>query len=51
LASRIPEETCTSLNLGCADPDSIRLEDWVGREGEGILLVPKAGETPCRLKP
>jgi nickel-dependent lactate racemase len=51
LASRIPEETCTSLNLGYADPDSIRMEDWTGREGEGILLVPKAGETLYRLKP
>jgi len=51
LASRIPEETCTALNLGYADPDSIRMEDWAGREGEGILLVPKAGETLYRLGP
>jgi lactate racemase len=50
LASRISPEVCAALNLGYADPDSIRLEDWANREDEGILLVPKAGETLYRLE-
>jgi len=44
LASKIPAEVCTRLNLGYLDPATIRLEEWQGREGEGILLVPRAGE-------
>jgi lactate racemase len=51
LASRVPPEVCAALNLGYADPDAIRMEDWANREDEGILLVPKAGETLYRLKP
>ena len=51
LATRIPEERCRRLNLGYLDPDSINLDDWRGREAEGILLVPKAGEMLYRVKP
>ena len=51
LASRVPADVCSALNLGYADPDSIRMEDWANREAEGVLLVPKAGETLYRLKP
>jgi hypothetical protein len=51
LASRVPAEVCAALNLGYADPDAIRVEEWANREDEGILLVPKAGETLYRLKP
>lgn len=51
LASRIPRNVCEELNLGYLDPDSVRLEEWMDREAEGILYVPKAGETLYRLKP
>ncbi|MBN1202774.1 MAG: DUF2088 domain-containing protein [Anaerolineae bacterium] len=50
LASRIPPDECAALNLGYMDPDSIQFEAWQNREDEGILFVPKAGETLYRLK-
>jgi nickel-dependent lactate racemase len=51
LATKIPKERCDRLNLGYLDPDTINLEDWQGREDEGILFVPKAGEMLYRVKP
>ncbi len=51
LATRISEERCRRVNLGYMNPDDIRLDDWRGREAEGIVLVPKAGEMLYRLKP
>ncbi|HKQ04738.1 MAG TPA: lactate racemase domain-containing protein [Blastocatellia bacterium] len=51
LATRIPEERCRRLHLGYLDPAEINIEDWRGREAEGRLLVPKAGEMLYRLKP
>jgi lactate racemase len=51
LATRIPEERCRKVNLGYLDPDSIDLDEWKGREAEGILFVPKAGEMLYRVKP
>jgi lactate racemase len=50
LATGISEERCHRLNLGYLDPDTIHIEDWCGREHEGILVVPRAGETLYRLK-
>ena len=50
LATRIPEERCRRINLGYMDPDSIEPASYAGREDEGILVVPKAGETLHRLK-
>jgi lactate racemase len=51
LATKIPEAVCRRLNLGYLDPEQIDLDDWRGREAEGLLLVPKAGEMLYRLKP
>lgn len=51
LATGIPKERCRSLGLNYIDPASIRLEDWMGREAEGIKLIPRAGETLFRVKP
>jgi nickel-dependent lactate racemase len=51
LATGIPEERCHHVNLNYLNPDSINLEEWKGREDEGILLVPKAGEMLYRVKP
>lgn len=50
LATAIPQDTCRQINLGYRDPSSIRPVDFAGREGEGVLLVPKAGEMLYQLK-
>jgi nickel-dependent lactate racemase len=51
LATKIPRERCERVNLGYLDPDTVNLDEWKGREGEGVLLVPKAGEMLYRVKP
>ena len=52
LATGIPEAECRAVNLGYRDYREIdaHLDDWKGREGQGRLYVPKAGETLYRLK-
>jgi nickel-dependent lactate racemase len=50
LATSIPREICRKINLGYRDPNSIRPQDFAGREDEGVLLVPKAGEMLFHLK-
>jgi hypothetical protein len=50
LATQITCEVCEKINLGYMDPASISPEDYAGREEEGVLYVPKAGETLYRLK-
>jgi nickel-dependent lactate racemase len=50
LASRIPPEVCAKLNLGYLNPDTVDPTEWQNREAEGILYVPKAGETLYRVK-
>ena len=50
LATQIPPEVCESINLGYRDPDTIDPADWMDREEEGYLYVPKAGEMLYRLK-
>jgi len=49
LASKISAEDCAKLNLGYVNPAKINLDEWKGREDEGILFVPKAGEILYRL--
>ena len=50
LATGIPEETCRRINLGYHDPAGIKVEEYMNREDEGILYVPKAGEMLYCLK-
>ncbi|MEE9572532.1 MAG: lactate racemase domain-containing protein [Candidatus Neomarinimicrobiota bacterium] len=50
LATGIPKETCEKINLQYQDPQKIKKEDFIDREDEGILYVPKAGEKLFRLK-
>jgi nickel-dependent lactate racemase len=50
LASKISAEDCAKLNLGYLDPTTIKIEDWINREAEGILYVPKAGEMLYRVR-
>ena len=49
LATGLPEQLCEKINLGYRDPDSIDVDSFGGREDEGVLLVPKAGEILYRL--
>ncbi len=49
LASRISADVCARLNLGYLDPAGIDIAEWKDREDEGILYVPRAGETLYRL--
>ena len=50
LASKISAGDCARLNLGYLDPAKINVNEWVDREDEGVLCVPKAGEILYRLK-
>jgi nickel-dependent lactate racemase len=50
LATQIPEEICTKINMGYRDPATINIEDFADREEEGILLVRKAGEMLFHLR-
>jgi lactate racemase len=50
LATGISAERCQKLALDYLDPASIDFEEWNGREREGIVLLPRAGETLYRLK-
>lgn len=49
LATGIPREVCERINMGYRDPAGINPDDYAGREEEGILLVPKAGEMLFQL--
>jgi len=49
LATGISEAECRAVNLGYRDHRSLDPTAWAGRESEGVLLVPKAGETLFRL--
>ena len=48
LATGIPQERCRRVNLGYADYRDIDPREWQGREQEGMLLVPHAGEVLYR---
>ena len=50
LATGIPRERCERINLGYLDPATIHPEEWAGREDEGILMVPRAGEMLYRVQ-
>ncbi|HEY5309503.1 MAG TPA: hypothetical protein VIK97_13410, partial [Casimicrobiaceae bacterium] len=50
LATGISEERCRRINLGYRDPASIDVAAWSGREQEGVMIVPRAGEMLYRLK-
>jgi len=50
LATGIPQERCRRINLGYFDPASLNPRELQGREAEGILVVPRAGEMLYRVK-
>jgi len=49
LATGIPRERCERLGLGYLDPATVDLDAWRGREEEGVLVVPRAGEMLYRV--
>jgi nickel-dependent lactate racemase len=49
LATAIPRERCRRINLGYLDPATVHPQEWQGREDEGILMVPRAGEMLYRV--
>ena len=49
LATGIPRETCERINLGYLDPDAVNIAEWRGRDGDGWLVVPRAGEMLYRV--
>jgi nickel-dependent lactate racemase len=51
LATGISAADCERLALGYRDPAAINMADWQGREDEGVLIVPKAGEMLYRVRP
>lgn len=50
LATAIPAERCARVNLGYMAPGEIHPAEWAGRDAEGILLIPRAGEILYRVK-
>ena len=50
LATGIPQDRCLRVGLGYRDPASIDVSEWVSREEEGVLVVPRAGEMLYRLR-
>ena len=50
LATGVPKERCERINLGYMDPATLNIDDYLGREDEGILVVPRAGEMLHRLE-
>jgi nickel-dependent lactate racemase len=50
LATGIPRERCEQVNLGYLDPATVDVSEWQGREDEGILVVPQAGEMLYRIR-
>ncbi len=49
LSTAIPEVRCRRVNLGYLDPTSVDRSEWEGREDEGVLVVPRAGEMLYRV--
>ncbi len=50
LASKVRPDVCAAINLGYMDPSCINVAEWQGRENEGVLYVPKAGEYLYRVR-
>ena len=50
LATKISRADCETLSLGYLDPAGIDPADWQGREAEGIVYIPKAGEMLYRWR-
>jgi hypothetical protein len=50
LATAISKDRCHDINLGYLDPATVNLDEWRGREHEGVVVIPRAGEMLFRLR-
>jgi nickel-dependent lactate racemase len=50
LATGIPEERCRRINLGYMDPKTVDIASWSGREADGVVVIPRAGEMLYRVR-
>ena len=50
LATGIPAERCRRVNLDYLDPKRVDPSEWTGREAEGVVAIPRAGEILYRVK-
>ncbi|MCB0033841.1 MAG: DUF2088 domain-containing protein [Anaerolineales bacterium] len=50
LATQLSPADCKQLALGYVDPADVDPAAWQGREDEGVLYVPKAGEMLYRVR-
>jgi nickel-dependent lactate racemase len=50
LATGIPAERCRRINLDYLDPKRVDPSEWTGREAEGVVAIPRAGEILYRVK-
>jgi nickel-dependent lactate racemase len=50
LATSIPRERCERIGLGYLDPATVDLDAWRGREDEGVVVIPRAGEMLYRVR-
>jgi len=50
LATGISPERCARVNVGYRDPVKLDPQSFAGREAEGVLFIPHAGEVLYRLK-
>ncbi len=50
LATALSSDVCRKINLGYRDPATVDLDEYRGREDEGILVVERAGEVLYRLE-
>jgi nickel-dependent lactate racemase len=49
LATGISRERCERIGLGYLDPARVDVNRWEGREDEGVLMIPRAGERLFRV--
>ncbi len=50
LATGISKERCEKIGLGYLDPKTVNLDNYLNKEDQGILVIPRAGEMLYRLK-
>jgi nickel-dependent lactate racemase len=50
LSTGIPKDKVEHVNLDYLDPAKVDPKDWEGREDEGVLVVPRAGEMLYRVE-
>ncbi len=50
LATQLSPADCGRLALGYVNPVDVDIAEWQGRETEGVLYVPKAGEMLYRVR-